>query len=187
MARRSTAFDWSIENVDDLNEAIRRLGRATDDFRIPFRLIGSDWFRSNRKLFTLQSAGLYQDLAPARGIDGNPTTTSNYKKQKQKKLGFVYPIMVGATRVLSDSLLGAKNLGSVFTLRRQELFMGTRVPYAGFHQSDSPRSKMPLRKIVFIDGGPADRSKDSSISGRRERWLNIIDDHITQLVSGRIL
>jgi len=186
VAKRSTAFDWEIENIEFFNKKLDELGRVTDDFRIPFSLIAADFYRSNRKLFTLQGSGLYQDLAPSQGIDGNPTTTSNYKDQKQKTVGFVYPILVGKTRQLSNSILGGRNKGSVFTLRKKSLFIGTRVPHAKFHQSDSPRRKIPLRKFVFIDGGPADKSADSSINGRRERWTSIIDTHIEQLVTGRI-
>jgi len=186
LVTRSRAFDWEIENREALARKLDELAKATDDFRIPFRLIASDWYRSNRKLFTLQSAGLYQDLAPAEGRDRNPTTTSNCKQQKKSKLGFAYPILVGETRQLSNSILGRRNLGSIFTLRKQEMFMGSRVPHAKFHQSDGPRAKIPLRKFVFIDGGPADKSQDSSIAGRRERWISIIDTHINQLVTGSI-
>lgn len=186
VASRSSNFDWSIENQAEFERALDRLGKATNDFRIPFRLIASDWYRSNRKLFTLQSAGLYQDLAPANGINGNPTTTSDYKKQKEKKVGFVYPILVGQTRELSNSILGRNNKFSVFRLGRQSMELGTSDPKAKFHQSDEPRSKIPQRKIIFIDGGPADKSKDSSINGRRERWISIIDTHVEQLVTGEL-
>lgn len=187
VAKSSTAFDWEIENQVAFTNGLDRLGKATSDFRIPFLLIASDFYRSNRKLFTLQSRGLYQDLAPSRGIDGNPTTTSNYKKQKERKLGFVYPILVGESRKLSNSILGKSNEGSVFSLGRQALEMGTSVPHAKFHQSDKPRTKLPQRKIIFISGGPADKSSDSSIAGRRENWLNIINDHVLQLISGEVL
>lgn len=183
---RSTAFDWEIENQVAFENAINRLGKATNDFRIPFRLIASDWYRSNRKLFTLQSKGLYQDLAPSKGIDGNPDTTSNYKEKKKEKLGFVYPILVGESRNLSNSILGKNHKHSVFFVGRKSLEMGSSVPYGKYHSSDEPRGKMPQRKFVFIDGGPADKSKDSSINGRRERWVAIIDKHVEQLVTGKI-
>jgi hypothetical protein len=186
LVARSTSFDWTIENNEAFGQALNRLGKATSDFRIPFRLIASDFYRSNRKLFTLQSRGLYQDLAPAIGIEGNPTTTSNYKQQKKKKVGFVYPILVGKTRVLSNSILGKNNSYSIFSLGRQSLEMGSSVPYGKYHQSDAPRAKIPQRKFVFIDGGPADKSNDSNIAGRRERWTAIIDTHVRQLTTGSI-
>ena len=65
--------------------------------------------------------------------------------------------------------------------------MGTSVSYAIFHQSDKkPRLKLPQRKVIFISGGPAEKAKDSLISGRLEAWLNIINDHINQLITGKI-
>lgn len=183
---RSTSFDWTIENNIEFQKKLNDLGKATNNFSIPFKLIASDFYRSNRKLFTLQSAGLYQDLAPSAGQDGNPTTKSNYKEQKKKDVGFVYPILVGKTRDLSNSLLGRSHKYSIFMLGYKELQMGTNVPYGKFHQSDGTRTKIPQRKFVFIDGGPADKSSDSNISGRRERWISIIDTHIEQLVTGSI-
>ena len=185
-ATRSTSFDWSIQNAEAFQKKLDELGKATNDFRIPLRIIASDFYRSNTKLFTLQSSGLYQDLAPAKGVDGNPTTTSNYKKRKKTEVGFIYPILVGKTRDLSNSVLGKNHRYSIFNLGRRDLIMGTNVPYGKYHQSDRSRSKIPQRKFVFIDGGPADKSKDSSINGRRERWTSIIDDHIKQLVTGRV-
>lgn len=178
-------FRWEISNIDDFNKALDRYAQVASDFRPAFIAIASDFYRGNRKLFTLQSKGLYQDLAPVPS--GTPPTTSNYKRQKEKQVGFVYPILVGETRKLSNSILGKRNEGSVFTMRKQQLFMGTRNPYAKFHQSDNVRRVMPQRKIIFIDGGPADRSNDSKINGRRERWLNIINDQIISEITGEVL
>jgi len=168
-------FRWEIENQKSFEQALDRLGKTVSDFRPSFIAIGEDWYKGNRQLFTLQSRGLYDDLS------------ENYKPQKKKKVGFIYPILVGETRRLSNSILGKKNLGSVFTLRKQSLFMGTRTPYAKYHQSDAPRRTLPQRKIVFISGGPSDKSKDSGINGRRERWLNIINDQILSEISGEVL
>ena len=184
---RSTAFDWSIENTEDFKRQIDRMGAFTGDFRIPFRLIASDFYRSNRKLFTLQGAGLYQDLAPARGQDGNPTTTSNYKKNKRKKgrLRLPYPGRK-FPRFIEFSFKVKAPATRSFFLNRKELQIGSSVPYGKYHQSDGARSKIPQRKFVFIDGGPSDRSSDSSINGRRERWTSIISTHVDQIITGRI-
>ena len=187
VATRSTAFDWSIQNVEVFQRKLDALGKATNDFRIPFRLISSDFYRSQKQLFTLKGAGLFQDLAPAKGVNGNPTTISDYKKQKKKNLGFVYPILVGQTKNLSQSTLSKNHRNSIFFLNRKELQIGTNISYGKYHQSDKPRSRIPQRKFVFITGGRGDMSKDSGIHGRRERWISIIDTHIEQLLTGRII
>lgn len=174
MGRLDNKFEWSIDNVEDFRKRLDKLATASSDFRIPFRLISSDFYRSQRQLFTLQSPGLYEDLS------------ESYKPQKRKKVGFLYPILVGSTRVLSASTLGPRNRHSIYTLRKQELLIGSSVPYGKFHQSDAPRRKIPQRKFVFIDGGKGDKSRGSGINGRRERWLSIIDTHLEQLIKGSI-
>lgn len=170
----SSAFDWSIDNAEAFQKQIERLGKATSDFRIPFTSIMRDFHKSNRILFNLKGPGLYQDLSP------------QYKKVKEKRQGSAYPILVGQTGNLSKSVLGPKNLGSIATVRRQELLMGSSIGYGVYHNSDKPRNKMPLRKFIFIDGGPGDKSRSSGVNGRRERWTSIVDSHINQLLTGSL-
>lgn len=167
-------FRFEVENIEALNKRFETMAQYTSDFRIPFGLISQDFYRSNRKLFTLQGAGLYEDLKPST------------KKQKEAEVGFVYPILVGQTRKLSNSVLGPRNSGSVNFIGRQSLVLGSTVEHGIYHQSDKPRRTLPQRKFVFIDGGPADRSNDSSIAGRRERWINMVDDYLAQIVTGEI-
>lgn len=177
---------YIVDNDEVFKRQLERLGELTSDFRIPFYLIANDFYKSNRKLFTLQSKGLYQDLAPAQGEDGNPTTKTDYKKRKQREVGFVYPILVKSGR-LANSLLDRNAPGADFFIDETSLIMGTTVSYAKYHQSDAPRSRIPQRKVVFIDGGPAEKARDASIAGRRERWGSIIFDHIQQLITREAL
>lgn len=188
---RGTSFDFTIQNREEFKRALDRLARETDDFRIPFRLIASDFYRSQKKLFGLQSEGLYNPLG---GFDYNERLPSGITRRraaedkKERETGHSWnPILYGKTGDLRDSTLGRNHRYSIFLLARQELQIGTSVPYGKFHQSDGVRKKIPQRKFIFIDGGPADRSRDSSINGRRERWLNIINDHVLQLISGSVL
>ena len=174
VGRLDNKFNWEIQNQREIAERLDRLGKVISDFRIPLRIIASDFYRSQRQLFTLQSKGLYEDLS------------DKYKAQKQKKLGFAYPILLGKTRNLANSTLGRDHKNSIFSLGKRELIIGTNVPYGKYHQSDKPRTKLPQRKFIFITGGRGDQSKDSGIYGRRERWISIIDTHIDQLIRGEI-
>lgn len=166
--------DWSfaIENEAEFSRQLGRLKELTSDFKIPLSIIAMDFYRSQRKIFTLQGPGKYPDLS------------EKYKEQKQKEVGFVYPILFKRGR-LAASLLSSKSPDSEFYLGKQELIMGTSVPYAIYHQSDAPRSKLPQRKVVFIDGGPFDEAKDGKY-GRRDRWANIIFNHIQQLLNKEV-
>ena len=176
-----------IENDKAFRDGIDRLARTTSDFRIPFREIARDWVKSNRKIFTLASRGLYQDLAPEHGDPdaGGIRTHTNYIDRKRAEVGFAYPILLKFGD-LARSLTVKGGPGQVLDVGQRTLTMGTEVEHAIYHQSDLPRKKIPQRKIIFIDGGPAERSKDAAIAGRRERWLNIINDHIIQLITGEV-
>jgi len=172
--KRSSAFDWSIENSEVFQKKLDALGKQTADFRIPFKLISSDFYRSQKQLFGLKSKGLYEDLKPRT------------KAFKLRHVGFVYPILK-LTGDLADSTLSPTARYALHFIGRKELTIGTSIPYGKYHQSDKPRDTIPQRKFVFITGGKGDRSKDSGINGRRERWTSIIQDHITQLITGRVL
>lgn len=175
-------FDFVIENEKAFKASLDRLGAVTSDFRIPFMIIASDFYRSQRKLFKLAGPGLYDRLG---GKNASSTKSKKAEKQKERTVGFAYPVLVGKTQNLSRSTLTNSHRFSHFKLTKRELEIGTKIPYGKFHQFGTKH--IPIRKFIFIDGGPADRSKDSSISGRRERWINIVEDHITQLVTGRVL
>lgn len=184
-------FKWTIENQIKFQKSLDALGRYTSDFRIPFRLIASDFYRSQRKLFTLKSAGLYHPLGGfnyARREWNGLTRRENAENEKERRTGHAWaPILFGETGNLRDSTLSKNHKNSIFFVGRQELQIGSNVPYGKYHQSDKkPRTKIPQRKFIFIDGGPADRSRDSSINGRRERWKKIIQTHIKQIVTGKI-
>jgi len=187
----NSKFDFSIENEKAFKEELDKLAKVSNDFRIPFRIISSDFYRSQRKIFLLKSEGLYPPLG---GF--NPNSPSGFGTQtkrqraealKERKTGHAWaPILFGKTGDLRDSTLSRTHRYSRYYLGRQELEIGTSVPYGKYHQSDMPRSVIPQRKFIFIDGPPSDKSQDSSINGRRQRWIDIIDSHINQLITGKI-
>ena len=185
------SFDWTIQNNEAFKKSLDALGKVSNDFRIPFRLIASDFYRSQKKLFLLQSEGLYNPLggfnyASQSGF-GNQTKRDRAEDEKERRTKHSWnPILFGKSGDLRDSTLSENHRYSIFQLGRKELNIGTSVPYGKYHQSDEPRRKIPQRKFIFIDGGPADRSSDSNINGRRERWKSIIQEHIKQLVTGRV-
>lgn len=164
---------YIVENDEAFQAAIDRLAKASNDFRIPFGLISKDYYRSNKKIFSLSGPGLYPDLGP----DG--PAKSDYKTAKQRAVGFIYPIMTRTGR-LAASMLNPSDPETIRVITKQNLLLGSSVPYLKYHQSDAPRSKIPLRKVVFIDGGPLESSRGASTSARREAWINIIDKYIDE-------
>ena len=103
---------------------------------------------------------------------------------KEEQLGFVFPLLRGATKDLEKSLISKNGSGAVFFAGRQTMVMGTEVEHAKFHQSDKVRKVLPQRKVVFIDGGPAEIAKDAVISGRIQAWVKIMEDYVAQVISG---
>ncbi len=59
----------SFQAVNDTAfiNGIKRLAGATNDFRIPFGLIGNDWYKSNKLIFDLKGPGLYHPLGGFNG------------------------------------------------------------------------------------------------------------------------
>ncbi len=182
-----------IENEKVFQDALDRASKEISDFRIPFGSISRAWYQSNKMIFNLKSAGKYEDLSTKpffawweKDDDLRREYEDGYKEYKQAKYGHVYPIHL-ATGRLASSMLSPSDRDAWNLITRDQLEMGTLVPYAIFHQSDkTPRKKIPQRKMIFISGGPADDAKDASAGGRLKRWVGIVDDYTEQVLQKRM-
>lgn len=154
---------YVIENDAEFKRQIEQALSKVGDLRIAFKLIAKDWRKSNRAQFTLRSSGLYPALSP------------RYAERKKKEVGDK-PILVRSGR-LRDSVTGQPNGDSILNITKTSLLMGTKVPYGIYHQSDEPRKKIPLRKFLFI-GPEAPRNAPSAVTGRLERWINILNAEV---------
>jgi len=181
-----------IENDKEFKKLLDEAGKKVSDFRIPFTSIKKDFYRSNRKIFTLKTKGLYDDFGGFSPDTKDQvrkgrlvTRRVAYKYDKQRAVGFVYP-MLFREGALAESMLNSRGRGAVNFVGRRELVLGTSIKHAVYHQSDETRSKIPQRKFLFIDGGEKEVARDAKIAGRRERWFNIVRDHVKQVVEGEI-
>jgi phage gpG-like protein len=165
---------YTVDNDHRFREALKRASEVGQDLRVPFGLILKDFYKSEQSIFKLQGPGKY----PAFKGERNPNTgLTQYQAAKIKKVGFDYPLLVRTGR-LAASLLGPNNSGSVSKITNLSLVFGTSVPYGIYHQSDEARSKIPLRKFLFI-GPEAPRFATSEQMGRLERWLGYMGDYVT--------
>lgn len=177
------------ENDEKFRQLLDKYASRISDFRIPFGLIANHWYRGNKKIFSLKGPGLYHPLGGFNNQDKVRFRGAEVTKQlkaetlKKEEVGFAYPLLKRRGDI-ERSLTSKNDKGAEYFVGRQSMVLGTKVPYAIFHQSDQPRSKMPQRKMIFIDGGPAERSKDALISGRIQAWTNIIEDYAKQVLSG---
>lgn len=160
---------YVVDNDRIFREGLKRALEVTKDLRIPFGQILSDFYKSEQAIFSLKSPGQYPDFK-------NGGSESRYAKYKEKKVGFKYPLLVRTGR-LSASLLSKSAPGAIAVIGKTELTIGTTVDYGRYHQSDAPRSKIPLRKFLFI-GPEAPQFATSDQTGRPQRWMNILNDYV---------
>jgi phage gpG-like protein len=174
---------YEVLNDEKMSSALRRAASVSNDLKIPFSQIAKDFQKSRKAIFALSSAGQYPDLSTKpfyawwekddnlqRQYDGG------YKEYKKAKYGFSYPILK-ATGRLERSVTDASDPENVTSIGPLELKMGTRTPYAVYHQSDLPRSRLPLRKFLFV-GPESKKFANSEISGFPERALNTLNSYI---------
>lgn len=164
---------YVVDNDKSFRAALQRASDASQDLRVPFGLILADFYRSEQAIFKLKSPGQYPDFK-----SGGPD--SKYAKAKEKAVGFKYPLLVRTGR-LAASLLSKDAPGAVVAIGPTEMTFGTQIEYGIFHQSDDPRSKIPLRKFLFI-GPEAPQFATSDQQGRLERWNNIMNDYTLKVL-----
>lgn len=142
-----------------VDEAKKQAGNLT----VPLKLIAADFYKSQRGLFQQSGAGGYQDL------------TAAYKKQKRRQVGFVYPILK-RTGALERSTTNDGDANAFMQIANGSvLFIGSRVPYAGFVAGKRP--------FIFL-GPEVPRIATSEQRGRLERWVKILNDHALDSAKG---
>lgn len=193
MAESFTSY--SVDNDKRFRNALSAASETVQDFRVPFGLILKDFYKSEQAIFKLKGPGLYPPFKNSEGDYGRvkyktktgknrtkkgfvTSTMSEYQKQKLKKYGFDYPLLV-RTGALAASVLGPNNPGSVSNITKLSLIFGSSIPYGVYHQSDDTRTKIPLRKFLFI-GPEAPQFANSDQQGRLQRWLGYIQDSVTK-------
>ena len=170
MAESFTSY--SVDNDKKFRGALKKASEVSQDLRVPFGLILKDFYKSEQAIFKLKGPGKYPPFKGAKDVDGK----TRYQKAKVKAVGFDYPLLV-RTGALSASVLGPNNRGSIANIAPLSLIFGTSIKYGIYHQSDDARSKIPLRKFLFI-GPEAPTFATDEQQGRLRRWQGYIQDHI---------
>lgn len=171
---------YSVDNDKSFRKGLDEAVKICTDMRVPFGLILKDFYKSQQSIFKLKGPGKYPPFKGERGTDGR----TKYQRAKLKEVGFDYPLLVRSGK-LAASTLGPSNPGSVSKITNLSLVFGTSVPYGIYHQSDDPRSEIPLRKFIFI-GPEASRFASSEQAGRLNRWVGYINDHIARELAKKV-
>lgn len=174
----------TVRVLRSLQEAQKTVG----DLRPAFIAITKSWLQANKATFRLKSAGRFTDyvgpkvketwkspgIPEARTRDGDLTAYENYKK---KKVGFVYP-MLKFTGRLESSITESAHPEFINVITPKSLTLGTAVPYGIYHESSEARkTRMPMRKFLFIDPTNVNADPDAAFEGR---YKKIIDDFVSR-------
>jgi phage gpG-like protein len=156
------AFDPDNEFSKKLNSAFE----ATNDLTIPLGLMAREWFQGNKSIFKLKGPGRYKDL------------TDKYKSLKLRTIGQVYPILE-LSGALKDSITNPKDSESInLIVNKNTLVLGTKVPYAIYHQSNEDRTKMPYRPFLFV--GVEQIAPNDIQQNRLKNWIKILESYVSQ-------
>lgn len=169
-----------IDVENGIKDLLAQAKEAGVNLTVPFTSIAKSWFKANKSIFSLQGPGQYPDYGgfhPDEVVRGGLTRQALYKNRKFKKFGFIYPMM-RATGALEKSLTDPVDANSINLIVNQtSLYLGTRVEYAPYHQSDGPRTKIPLRPIVFTG---AEQIAPTDVRNAYSRFTQIMADAIQQ-------
>jgi hypothetical protein len=138
-------------------EAVSDAIKKVDDLRPAFMAIIPSWFKSNRAIFLLKGPGKFEDL------------TSAYKRQKQRAVGFMYPIL-RRSGFLEKSITESGDSDSIVRMTKTDMDLGTSIPYAGFVHKRRP----------FIMIG-AEQTGPEEFNVRRQRWIETIENYVLQV------
>ena len=164
---RKTKFGFKVDPVGSFKKALLRAQKKSNDLRIPFKLITDSFYKTNKALF------------PAQGNNGPDVfedLSEGYKRQKDRKLGFIYPILT-ATGRLGRSLTDPKDSETVALVvdNKKSLLLGTKVPYAGWLQLGT--NFMPARPFLVVGTEKGEWAKSLHIKRRKIAWMKILEDH----------
>lgn len=160
--------EYLVDPDGRFKQAVISASQAVGDLTVPFQQITKSWYQGNKAIFSLKGPGQYQDLSP------------DYKKQKQKNYGFIYPILrAGGT--LEDSITNASSEKTISRIINKNILeLGTSVDYGVYHQSLEPRNKIPFRPFLFIG---AEQQAPSQLQTRRDAWIAILGSWVDQVLA----
>ena len=157
---------YSVDPDKAFQKAIKDAIKDVQDLTVPFTLITKSWFKSNRAIFALKGPGKYVDL------------TEKYKLEKQKKVGFIYPILK-RSGLLEKSITVPGDSNSIsYIINKNVLVLGSKVPYGAAHQFGT--KFLPIRPFIFVG---AEQTAPEEINQRRDAWIATLRDYVLQVSS----
>lgn len=162
---------YAFDPDSEFQKKLEKVFRETGDLTIPLTQISRDWYKGNRSIFDRGriSSGRYQDLSEA------------YKIQKKRKWGFIYPVLFASGRLAESITVPGSPEAISIIINKSTLVLGSRTPYGIYHQSQTPRKKMPYRPFLFV--GVEQIAPHDIQQNRLKNWYKIMDSYLDQKIN----
>lgn len=132
-----TRFVATVEGVELLNRGFNRIESHISDFRSIWPDVGREIYAINREQLdsegTAGASGKYAALSPAY--------------ERFKAIQFPGQPILQASGNLYESLTDLESPDAIFRPGKDELIIGSKVPYARAHQRGNPSRNLPARPI----------------------------------------
>jgi len=155
-----------VAGVHQINRALLLSAAAVKDLRPVWEDLYDDFLQGERSLFAAEgNVGSRTREMESSGAWGLwEPLNEDYAKRKQAQ-GYGTKILVRTGR-LKESLTERSHADAVFQSRELGMSLGTKVPYAGYHQTGT--SRMPAREPIRINESKA------------RRWMRLIQQFILE-------
>lgn len=151
-----------------LAKTLAKARKQVSDLTIPLTLIAQQWFKSNKAIFTLKTRGAYVDLSPL------------YKKWKTNVLGSPYPILKLSGDLEASITEPADPFAVSYILSKTDLFVGSKIAYAGVHHKGSRKRNIPIRPVVLFGN---EQVAPQALRTRIKTWERMVMKYVAD-VSG---
>jgi len=132
-------FRMDIAGEVQLDRGIARFADGVTDYRPIWGVIEDDFYAEEKEQFRTEGeagGGRWQPLSEACA--------------GWKAVHYPNTRILERTGALEQSLTRASDSNAVKIERRKELILGTSVPYAIYHQSIEPRTRLPRRPVIQV-------------------------------------
>jgi phage gpG-like protein len=168
-------------NSEQYDKAVQEALKNVKTLKPVFIQIAREFYKTNRAIFTLQSAGKYPDFKlsdESRRLKNGMTPYQNWKNKRVGGRG--YPLLRLTGRL--EKSITQQGGEAITEIGDKSVVIGTTVPYGVFHQQPNGRGKgiIPYRPFLFLDPATTAVAPDGSLSRRSEAWVRMINQYVAR-------
>lgn len=172
-------------NSAEYDLAVKEALKQIRSLKPVFKGIVKEFYKSNKAIFELKSAGQYPDFKGETDSYGL-TKYQKFKIGKIGKSGFNvgadgYPLLKLTGR-LEESITVRGSQDAIEFIGDKSLVVGTKVEYGVYHQQPEGAGKgiIPFRPFLFLDPSTSRYATNPEISRRSVAWATAIQTYVTR-------